>query len=92
MPDHVHLVIEGTCETSDLRRCAKLAKQRTEYAIRTTFGIRGLWQEGYYERILRSEEATTMAVRYVLDNPVRAGFVRRAEDYPFTGGRYCPDA
>jgi REP element-mobilizing transposase RayT len=41
MPDHVHLVLEGACETSDLRRCAKLAKQRIESVLRTEFGIPG---------------------------------------------------
>lgn len=28
MPDHVHLLIEGLADTSDLRKFAKLAKQR----------------------------------------------------------------
>ncbi len=88
MPDHVHLVLEGACETSDLRRCAKLAKQRIEFVLRTEFGIQGLWQKGYYERVLRSDEATETVVRYVLDNPVRAGLVQRAEDYAFSGAMY----
>ena len=84
MPDHVHLVLEG-CERSDLRRCVKLTKQRVEYAARRQFGIQGLWQVGYYERILRSRHALETVVRYVLDNPVRAGLVKKAEDYPFSG-------
>ena len=84
MHDHLHLVIAGTGSTSDLRRCAKLAKQRADYVIRQMLGIRRLWQHGYYERILRSDEATMRAVRYVLENPVRGGLVERAEDYPFS--------
>jgi len=88
MPDHMHLVIEGTSATSDLRRCAKLTKQRTDYAARKMFGIRRLWQQGYYERILRSDEATMIVVRYVLDNPVHAGLVACADDYPFSGGSF----
>jgi REP element-mobilizing transposase RayT len=85
MPDHVHLVLEGLCDTSDLRRCVKLTKQRVEYAARKQFGVHALWQVGYYERILRSHHALETAIRYVLDNPVRAGLVKRAEDYPFSG-------
>ncbi len=44
-----------------------------------------LWQEGYHDRVLRDEEATTTVVRYMLENPVRAGLVDRPELYPFWG-------
>jgi putative transposase len=92
MPDHLHLVLEGSHETSDLRRFAKVAKQRVSYVFRRVLGVPTLWQEGYYERVLRSDEATDVVVRYVLDNPVRAGLVMRAEDYPFSGAKYWPEA
>ena len=91
MPDHIHLVVEGKAETSDLRRFAKVSKQRVDYIFRTGLGIRNTWQEGYYERVLRSDQATDVVVRYVLENPVRAGLVKRAEDYPFSGALFWPD-
>jgi putative transposase len=50
MPDHVHLVVKGMTDTSDLRRCAKLTKQRVEHVARSDFRVYPLWQEGYYER------------------------------------------
>ena len=87
MPDHVHVVLAGMCETSDLRRCAKLTKQRIEFAARKWFRVYPLWQEGYYERVLQSHHAVETAIRYVLDNPVRAGLVKKAEDYPFSGSQ-----
>jgi putative transposase len=92
MPDHLHLVMEGCHQSSDLRRFVKVAKQRVDYTFRTQLGIRNVWQEGYYERVLRSDEATDVVVRYVLNNPVRAGLVERAEDYPFSGAKYWPEA
>ena len=92
MPDHVHLVIEGTRDTSDMRHFAKISKQRVAYVFRTQFAIPTTWQEGYYERVLRADEATDVAVRYVLENPARAGLVARAEDYPFSGALYWPEA
>jgi putative transposase len=91
MPDHLHLVVEGCHQSSDLRRFVKVAKQRAAYAFRTERGISRAWQEGYYERVLRSDEKTDVVVRYVLDNPVRAGLVARAEDYPFSGAKYWPE-
>ena|SRR5688572_5217848 len=91
MPDHLHLVLEGTSESSDLRRFAKVSKQRVDYVFRTQLGIRSTWQEGYYDRVLRSDEATETVVRYVLENPVRAGLVTRAEDYPYSGAMFWPE-
>ena len=92
MPDHLHLVVEGRAETSDLRRFAKVTKQRAAFVFRTKYDIPFLWQEGYYERVLRSDEATATVVRYVFDNPVRAGLVRSPWDYPFSGGGFWSSA
>jgi len=86
MPDHLHLVVEGRAETSDLRRFVRIAKQRTAFVFRTKLGIPFLWQEGYYERVLRSDEATEIVVRYVFDNPVRAGLAQTPWEYPYSGG------
>ena len=90
MPGHLHLLVEGERESSDLRRFARLSKQRVSYVHRTQFRIATTWQDGYFERVLRAEEATEVVVRYVLDNPVRAGLVTLAEDYPFSGALYWP--
>jgi len=84
MPDHVHVIVTGTSDTSDLRKCVKLMKQRIEYAARSQFNTGHLWQTGYYERVLRSRHALETAVRYVLQNPVRAGLAKRPGDYPLS--------
>jgi REP element-mobilizing transposase RayT len=91
MPDHIHLVVEGTAASSDLRRLVKIAKQRVAYVFRRERGIAVTWQEGYYERVLRSTDATRAVVRYVLENPVRARLVARAEDYPHSGALFWPE-
>ena len=83
MPDHVHLVLEGLTDGSDLRRCVKLTKQRIEYVARKEFRVLHLWQEGYYDHVLRSRHALEDAIRYVFDNPVRAGLAKRTGEYPF---------
>ena len=84
MPDHVHLAVQGRTADSDLRRFVKIAKQRVAYLARTQFAIPAIWQGGYYERILRSHGMESV-VWYILNNPVRAGLVERAEQYPFSG-------
>jgi putative transposase len=92
MPDHVHVVAEGQTESSDLRRFVKIAKQRVAFVFRTVFRVPATWQHGYYERVLRSDEATDTVVRYVLENPVRAGMVSLCDEYPYCGALYWPEA
>ena len=44
-----------------------------------------LWQEGYYDRVLRKEDATFEVARYVFDNPVKAQFCRDPAEYAYSG-------
>jgi len=91
MPDHLHLLEEGVMPTSDLRRLASLIKQRSAFVFRTRFQVPRLWQQGYFERVLRNDQATRSVIRYLFDNPVRAGIAERYQDYPYLGGKYSPD-
>lgn len=84
MPDHVHLLAEGTSPGSDLRRFVSSFKQKSGFAFSSEHPAR-LWQDGYHDRILRDGETTLAVVRYILENPVRAGLVARFTDYPYSG-------
>jgi putative transposase len=84
MPDHVHLLIAGADAEADFERFMKLAKQRSGWRHSRDTGQR-LWRLGYHERVLRTDEATPDVIRYMVANPVQAGLVARAEDYPFWG-------
>jgi REP-associated tyrosine transposase len=84
MPDHVHLLVEARRDAANLCRFVKLAKQRSGAAYALQHGVR-LWQEGYYDRVLRNEEDTTAVAKYILENPVRAGLVTSVMDYPYSG-------
>ena len=84
MPDHVHIVVAGVSEHSDLKAFLKLAKQLSGYGYKKQTGRR-LWQPYPYEHVLRDDESLARTIRYVLENPVRAGMVRDPRDYPFLG-------
>ena len=43
------------------------------------------WQEGYHDWVIRPIQPVDEVIRYVLDNPVRAGLVAQWTDYPFSG-------
>jgi putative transposase len=84
MPDHAHFLIEGTSDQADFCRFTKLAKQRSGAAHALLHG-RPLWQKGFYEHVLRVEEDAKNVAKYILENPVRAGLVSRADEYPYSG-------
>jgi len=84
MPDHLHLLIEGQSESSDCRRFIARAKQYSGFYYSQAFQ-RKLWQRNGYERVLRDDEVTVVAARYILNNPLRSGLAEKVEDYPYVG-------
>ncbi len=84
MPDHAHWVLEGRSARAELPRFARFGKQLSGYAYSRVAGRR-LWQDGYYDHIIRDEQALWPIVRYVLENPIRKGLVRDVREYPFVG-------
>jgi len=57
-------------------RCALAARRKGSF---------GLWQRSFFDRALRREETVEAVALYIFNNPVRAGLVRRAADYPLSG-------
>jgi putative transposase len=84
MPDHVHLLLQGTAPDSDLREAVRRWKQVTGYEFKSRTGS-FLWQPGFHDRVLREEDDTQSVVRYLLQNPVRAALVKTTADYPWIG-------
>lgn len=86
MPNHIHLVAVPA-DRGGLARA--LARTHRRYALLTNarHGWRGhLWQERFWSFPM-SESSVPAVTRYVLHNPVRAGLVGRAEDWPFSSAR-----
>jgi len=84
MPDHLHLLVEAASDAAGLEAFVKDAKQRSSFHAGSVVGGR-LWQAGYHERVLRSNEETRALAAYILQNPVRAGLVDDACEYRFNG-------
>ena len=84
MPDHVHLVLEGKSDGSDLRKLMSAWKQQTADHHRR-LGTGRLWQPGFYDHVLRDESLLLNLIAYVVQNPIRARLVACADEYPFWG-------
>jgi REP element-mobilizing transposase RayT len=53
VPDHLHLLLAGLREDASLIPCVEVMRQRSSRAAKTAQGIQ-LWQDGYFERVLRA--------------------------------------
>ena len=84
MPDHVHFLVTALQEGADFKAMVKTWKQATGFEWSKRHGRR-LWQKGYWERVLRDNEAPLSVCRYILENPVRAKLVALAIEYPLSG-------
>jgi putative transposase len=84
MPDHLHLLVRAERSDSDLQWFVSRTKQRAAWEHRQA-GRGRLWQPSFYDHVLREDQSELPFIRYILENPVRAGLVERCEDYPHVG-------
>jgi len=82
MPDHLHWLFWLRAGT--LSRVVGQMKAASAARINRLSGTTGnrVWQPGFYDHALRSEESLLGRARYVIENPVRSGLVAKPEDYP----------
>jgi putative transposase len=77
MPDHAHLLLSFPEGGKRIQTVVSKWKGWTT----KTIGIR--WQRDFFEHRLRREESFREKADYILDNPLRAGLISRAEDWPY---------
>jgi putative transposase len=65
MPDHLHLLVQSHSPDADLLAFVKRCRQRTTVAVNRPDGAL-LWQRGYHERTLRSEERVETVAKYIV--------------------------
>jgi putative transposase len=81
MPDHVHLFVRGSLDFS-LRQWVRLLKRVLSQIIPAPPPH---WQQGFFDHLIRHSESYAEKWEYVRQNPVRAGLVHQAYDWPWQG-------
>jgi putative transposase len=86
MDNHVHLILQPP--TADALRAA-LASAHTKYAQRVNLrqGLSGHLFQGRFGSYAMDDAHLMVAVRYVENNPVKAGLVAKAEDWRWSSAR-----
>jgi putative transposase len=87
MPDHIHIIMIP--RDKNISECMKSIKGFSARKINLVLSRTGsVWQNGFYDYILDSEEKLLTRMRYIEDNPMRKGLVMRSEDYEYSSIKY----
>jgi len=84
MPDHVHLFVRGDYNFR-LGPWIGALKQALAKSATLSRAKGQTWEEGFFDHVLRSNESYSQKWNYVRENPVRAGLVESAADWPYQG-------
>lgn len=76
MPDHIHLLVQlnHLLNVSDFIRQVKSDYTRSS-------SVESVWQDGFFDRAIRTEDNIKTVARYIVANPIRAGLVNNVSEY-----------
>ena len=83
MPNHFHALLTPAND-STLEKCVQMIKGGASYRIGKIRKFAAIWQDGYHDWRCRNEEDYIGYSKYIRENPVKAGLVEKAEDWPFS--------
>jgi len=76
MPDHLHLIAQINARIG-LRK--PIGQMKRHLALRHSI----VWQRGFFDHRIRSDKLFRETADYVRMNPVRAGLVKKPDDWPY---------
>ena len=83
MPDHLHLLMTLPGDVA-IEKAMQLIKGGFSYRLKKEFGYQGeVWQRGFSEVRVSDQESFLLHREYIVQNPVKAGLVDTAEQYPY---------
>jgi len=82
MPDHLHVIVAPKDRDFRVGNFAGALKRWMRKELEASW----TWQPGSFDRLLRSGDSLQAKWLYLEENPVRAGLVKRPEDWPYRIG------
>ena len=83
MPDHLHLLMTLPVDFT-IEKAMQLIKGGFSNRLKREFGYQGeVWQRGFSEVRIRDGQSFLEHRDYIVRNPVKAGLVDSAEQYPY---------
>jgi putative transposase len=90
MRNHLHAILTPAPEVSleKVRRGEQFIKGGFSYRGKTEMDCNfEIWQPGFKDHRIKDADDYRVHVEYIWDNPVQAGLVERAEDFPFSSAK-----
>ena len=87
MPDHIHLLVQG----SNIVDFIRLMKGRLTPIARSIDAGRKLWQRSFFDHAIRKEESLHDIACYIWENPIRAKITDEPTSYRWSGSEVWPD-
>ncbi len=84
MNNHVHLLVTPDNEKSLPKTMQSVGRRYAEYFNRTYHRSGSLWEGRYKSSFVDIDNYLLCCYRYIELNPVRAGIVRKPDDYPYS--------
>lgn len=88
MHTHFHLVVEISDVEMFSRGMKAVKKDCTHWYNQKQKRFGPAWRDRFKCQLIENEAYLYACGRYVEDNPVRAGLVERAEDWPYSSSRH----
>jgi putative transposase len=87
MPNHVHALFK--VDTTPMSQIVKGWKSCTSREAGKLLGRRGqFWEEDYWDTFMRDAEHEPKTLRYIENNPVKAGLVCDPKVWPWSSARF----
>jgi putative transposase len=87
MRDHLHALLVPK-EPWNISQVMRSLKGYASREINRRLGTSGsLWQQSYYDQVIRDEAQLAAAIEYIEANPVREGLVEEKASYRFSSAR-----
>ena len=89
MPDHVHWLFQLGASTK-LSALVSSMKSASSRRVRQAGYTGEVWGQGYHDSRVRHSSGIPRISRYIINNPVKAGLVRRADQYLYCSEWWKP--
>ncbi|MFQ5862543.1 MAG: transposase [Candidatus Brocadiales bacterium] len=88
LPDHMHILLGLRDSNHNVLDFVKHFKNAVSYKLKGECTQKQLWQDRFYDHVLRRNEDVNKHARYILENPIRKGLVRDFLEYKYIGDSY----
>lgn len=86
MPNHLHWLFGLSDDRYNALDIIRYFKGKASFELGEQYNTKQLWQDRFYDHILRRNEDIYKQAKYILENPVRKNIADTITSYEYSGG------